>query len=428
MVETVKEKHTLKGRKLYIPRMSYDGAKCFAAAFRSIGVDADLSPDSDERTLELGAKYTSGDECYPEKVTLGNFMKVIESPGFEPSKTAFFMPTATGPCRFGQYAPYFRKILSDLGYDEVFVCSPTSKDGYEGIGEGASELMRTGWRALVAGDILRKCLLKTRPYEINKGETDEVHEDALNLVCKAIETPGISHKTRLNNMVQALKQTRDMFRSIRTKYTIDKPLIGVVGEIFCRLNSFSNEELIRKIEEHGGETWLADIGEWVMYTNEEQKWHYRMRGERFTKQMLGAYLKNYFQKKDEHALYEPFHEDFKGYEEPATVAEILSRSDPFLPREGCMGEMVLNIGKSIYLYEKGVDGIIDISPFTCMNGIICEAVYPNVSKQCERLPIRNFYFDGTQQDLDRDVGIFMELTQNYKRKKTRQRVYPDYFG
>jgi predicted nucleotide-binding protein (sugar kinase/HSP70/actin superfamily) len=200
-----------------------------------------------------------------------------------------------------------------------------------------------------------------------------------------------------------------------------------VGEIFCRLNTFSNEELIRKIEELGGETWLADIGEWVMYTNSEQKRHLRMRNQRFSRKMMGAYLKHYFQKKDEHELYEPFHDDFKGYEEPPDIDEILENSRPFLPREGCMGEMVLNVGKSIYLHEKGADGIVDISPFTCMNGIICEAVYPNVSKKCDSIPIRNFYFDGTQQDLDRDVGIFMELVQNYRRKKKISRVYPAYF-
>jgi len=39
--------------------------------------------------------------------------------------------------------------------------------------------------------------------------------------------------------------------------------------------------------------------------------------------------------------------------------------------------MVLNVGKAVYLAKKGAAGIIDISPFTCMNGIVCEAIYPN---------------------------------------------------
>ena len=95
---------TLHGRTIYVPRMTYGGARAFCAALRSVGLDARMSPPSDEETLLLGSAFTSGDECLPERVTLGNFLKVVRSPGFEPAKTAFFMPTAGGPCRFGQYA------------------------------------------------------------------------------------------------------------------------------------------------------------------------------------------------------------------------------------------------------------------------------------------------------------------------------------
>ena len=37
--------------------------------------------------------------------------------------------------------------------------------------------------------------------------------------------------------------------------------------------------------------------------------------------------------------------------------------------------MTLSVGKAIYLYNKGADGIIDISPFTCMNGIVSRKRY-----------------------------------------------------
>ena len=82
-----------------------------------------------------------------------------------------------------------------------------------------------------------------------------------------------------------------------------------------------------------------------------------------------------------------------------------------------MGEMVLNIGKSVYLAQKGSDGIIDISPFTCMNGIVSEAIYPRLSRDLGGIPIRNFYFDGTQSDLERDLGVYMELARSYRRKR-----------
>ena len=415
-------KHSLKGRTLYIPRMPYSGARVIAAAFQSIGVDARPTAPSDERTKELGGKYTSGDECYPEKVTLGNFMRITEEEGFDPVKTAFMMMTANGPCRFGQYAVYQRKILDDNGFQDVMILSPTSANSYEDI--GGQDILRTGWRAMVSSDILMKMLLKTRPYEINKGETDQVFGNALDDVCDAIREPGVNHKQKLANMRSALIRARDAFRAIPAHYDPERPLIGVVGEIFCRLNTFSNEDLVQKIEEAGGECWLSDVSEWVWYTNDEQQQNIREKGKRVSLEMLGAKIKNAVQRKDEHALLEPFREDFKGCEEPHSVHEVLNHSYPYLPYTGVLGEMVLSIGKAIYLYHKGADGIVDISPFTCMNGIVCEALYPVVSRDHDHIPVRTFYFDGTQSDLERDVGIFLELAKAYKRRKRTKRVYP----
>jgi predicted nucleotide-binding protein (sugar kinase/HSP70/actin superfamily) len=407
--------------------MTYGGARSFCAAFRSIGVNAQLSPESDERTLDLGGRWISGDECYPEKVTLGNFFKVIDSPDFEPSKTAFFMPTAFGPCRFGQYGPYLKNILEDLGYDDAMVVSPTSENGYEGLGDEKQDLIRTLWRGIIAADVLRKMMLRTRPYENTKGDTDAVYEESLGKIEKVLEARKMSGKERLEKLVAALTESRDSFRAVPAEYDPERPLIGIVGEIFCRLNRFSNDDTIRRIEALGGECWLSDMGEWVWYTNQRQKEILIEHGKKYTPAMAAALLKNKLQRQDEHKLYAPYHDDFKGYEEPE-VTEVLRLTEPYIPSSGAWGEMVLSTGKAIYLYEKGADGIVDISPFTCMNGIVCEAIYPDVSRDHDRLPIRNFYYDGTQSDLDRDLDIFLELARTYKRRKKKARVYPDCFN
>src|SRR6202142_1973886 len=102
------DRHPVTGKRIYIPPMAYGSARAFAAAFRAVGVDAEPTPPSDERTREVGGRYTSRDECYPAKVTVGDFMKLVEAPGADPARTVLFMPTADGPCRFGQYAPYLR--------------------------------------------------------------------------------------------------------------------------------------------------------------------------------------------------------------------------------------------------------------------------------------------------------------------------------
>jgi predicted nucleotide-binding protein (sugar kinase/HSP70/actin superfamily) len=404
--------------------MSDEGTRAFAAAFRYLGIEAYPSPDGDERTYEIAGRFTSGDECLPERVTIGDFLKVTEQPDFDPAKTAFFMPTASGPCRFGQYSPFLKQVLHELGYDDILIVSPTSADGYSSLGEYAGPMMRLGWWGLVGSDAVRKMLHIYRPHETQRGAADRACDRALGIFCDALADSSVPiGAKKLDQLAGALERGRDLFRAIPVDFSRETKLIGVVGEIFCRLSTFSNEDLIRQLETFGAQAWLSDISEWVWYTNLEQEKNLRLYGRALSLEMLKVKIKERVQHAHEARLLAPFREEFVGLEEPHSIMDVLNRSYPYLPYHGSLGEMVLSVGKAVYLYEKGVDGIIDISPFTCMNGIICESIYPKVSRDCDGMPIRTFYFDGTQTDLENDLGIFMELVSNYSRRKTKRRLF-----
>ncbi len=239
--------------------------------------------------------------------------------------------------------------------------------------------------------------------------------ESLDLACAVLARRNVSVKEQLLDLKAALARVKEAFLDIPTRDE-DRPLIGVVGEIFCRLNTFSNDELIRRIEAQGGECWLAGVGEWLWYTNAEQFRRFREEKRRASKDWLKAMITTRIMHKDEDALMDDFGDVFEGYGDPH-VGEIIELAEPYLPQSGAMGEMVLSTGGAIAFYEMGADGVVDISPFTCMNGIVTEAIYPKVSREHDNFPIRVFYFDGTQGDLDRDVGIFLELATTYKRRK-----------
>jgi predicted nucleotide-binding protein (sugar kinase/HSP70/actin superfamily) len=418
----------LHGLRLYIPRMNDCAAEAMAAAFRSVWIDAVALPPSDARTLELGARYLAGEECLPAKVTLGDFVKIIEGPAFDPNKTAFMLAAANGPCRFGQYAPHIRKVLRELGCPDVPLLSPTAEEGYQELGSLGPELARTGWRAIVASDILRKLLLKTRPYEANRGETDAAYALSLKELCATLEKPKRHPGDQLLALASTLVQIRERFRRVPARYDPERLFIGIQGEIFCRLNEFSNEHLIRRLEACGGEAWLSDISEWVWYCNMEQEdcsqnsWRGLLFG------MLGAKLRDHIQHADEATLRAPFAEDFLGYEEAEDIKQILRAGDAYLPHQSTSGEMVLSAAKVDYFFRKGVDGVIDISPFSCMNGIVSEALSPRQRQEHAGLPIKNFYFDGKGRDITSDLEIFLELARAYRQRKPHPRVYPPCFA
>lgn len=422
------KRQSLVGRTLYVPQMVYAGGSLIAAAFRSIGINATVPPDSDAETLEVGSLHASGEECLPHKITLGDFLKICRRPGFEADKTAFFMATAHGPCRFGQYAPYLKKELDGLGFSDAMVVSPSADNSYDGINEHAGELMRTMWMAVTCGDLAVKFRMKTRPYEINPGDTEKAYRASVDDFAVAIARRDVTPGQRYKQLVGLVEQMRDRFHKVPANYVKGRPLIGIVGEIFCRLNDFANDDALKKIEEYGGECWMAEFSEWVWYSNWGQGRQILRDNGRFSWEYLMFKIKAAFQRRYSHGLRAPVAEDLRGYDEAHDIGHVLDMSRPYLPPEGCLGEMVLSAGQACFLHSVGADGVIDISPFTCMNGIVAEAIYPAISRNRDDFPIRSLYFDGTNANTGRDIEIFLDLTRAYQKRKRTPRVYPKFFS
>ncbi len=417
----------LAGRTLYIPQMAYAGGRVIAAAFRSIGIDATITPDSDPETLVLGGLHASGEECLPHKITLGDFLKVCRQPGFDPAKTAFFMASSNGPCRFGQYAVYLKKELQRLGYGDVMIFSPSADNSYDDIRDHAGELMRTMWMAVTCGDLVTKFLYKTRPYEVNPGQAEAVYRQCVHDFEATISRQDLSVGKRYCLLIGLVEQMRDRFRAIPANYVKGRPLIGIIGEIFCRLNDFANQNTLNTIERLGGECWMSEFSEWVWYSNWAQGNQIIRDHGRLSLAYLLFKIKAGFQRRYSEGLRAPLVDDLKGYEEAHDITEVLEAARPYLPPEGCLGEMVLSAGQAVFLQKHGADGVIDISPFTCMNGTIAEAVYPAISEDHAGMPIRICYFDGVNASVDRDIEIFLDLAKSYQARKPHPRVYPDYF-
>ena len=414
--------HPLSGKTVYIPAMADGSVEALCAVLRWMGIEAHPTPPSDARTLELGGKHTSGDECFPARVTTGDFLKIAQQPGFDAKHTVFMMVTADGPCRFGQYAPFLRKVLREQGYGDIQVLSPHGEHGYSDFQDFGTAFVRTAWRGMVSADILRKLLLRTRPYETQPGASDRAFHDSIEDFCQTLEQSCSNSGCQMRSLTASLLRAKARFHAVPARFDGSRPLIGIVGEIFCRLNNFSNKDLVRRLEDHGAECWMSDISEWIAYTNIEEMRNLRLAGRTCSWPMIKSKLRSRIQHADEHALRSLFVENFAGYEEPG-IEEVLELAQPYLPFPGAEGEMVMNMGRSAYLARHGADGIVDISPFTCMNGVVSEAIYPKLSRDYAGIPIRNFYFDGQQSDLDRDIGIYLELARSYREKKSPQQFY-----
>jgi predicted nucleotide-binding protein (sugar kinase/HSP70/actin superfamily) len=393
-----------RARKVFIPYMS-DHSFPFAGAFRSCGVDAEVMEESDEETVRLGRKYTLGKECYPCILTTGDMLRTSKRSDFDPEHSAFFMPSGSGPCRFGQYHRFHRMVLSDHGFENVPIYAPNQDDRlYNELNVLGARFARAGWRAIVATDLLIKMLHETRPYELVAGETERVYREQLAALSAAMEKGG-------DEMFPALEHAAAAFSAI-PRNGAEKPVIGIVGEIYIRSNRFSNNGLVKKIEEFGGEAWLAPITEWVTYVNYMGKKKSRD-GKGSFSSLFNIMLTDYIQKKDEHRMEKIFERYLRQEEEPK-ISHVLNQARPYID-ESFEGEAILSVGKSIDFIRKGAVGIVNAMPFTCMPGTISSAIMKLIQNRYD-VPVINVAYDG-QGDGNTTTRLeaFMHQVKEYYR-------------
>jgi predicted CoA-substrate-specific enzyme activase len=388
-------------RTVYIPRMS-DHALAIAAAFEYCGTDAEVLPEPSKDAVDLGKKFVSGKECYPCAVTTGDMISKVMEPGFDPSKSAFFMPSGSGPCRFGQYNVFHRLVIEELGMEEIPIFAPNQDENfYEHLGIIGRDLVLRCWKGVVAIELLNKCLHETRPYEKEKGSADTLYGDYLKKAYKSIK--GVD-----GDIKDLLGRARRDFGHL-PRYAERKPLVGIVGEIFVRSNSFSNEDLIRKVESLGCEAYLAPVEEWLYYINHTAL--LRVLIKKDWSGIISLLLKRFFQKRIERSFGREFEGFLKNLHEPDTKI-LLDRASPYI-HHSFEGEAILSIGKSIDLIQRGAAGIINAMPFGCMPGTIVSGLMRGLNADFD-IPCLSIPYDGSESlTTDIQLEAFIDQAREY---------------
>jgi len=380
-----------------------DHAFALAAAFERCGVPSEVLPESDKKATDTGKMYVSGKECYPCAVTTGDMLKKALSPDFKPEESAFFMPSGSGPCRFGQYNIFHRLVLDEFGYSNVPILSPNQDaEFYKDLGIIGKDFTLCAWKGIIAFELLIKCLHETRPYEKEKGSTDFLYRQYLEKIY-------LSLRGKNGRLEDVFKGIRRDFENL-PRYADKKPLIGIIGEIFVRSNKFSNENLVRKIEALGGEAWLAPVEEWLYYVNQTGLQKALLKKD--WSAIMDTALKRIFQKRIEHRYAERFKGFLKTLKEPETK-DIFKKASPYLHRS-FEGEAILSIGKAVDLIESGASGIVNAMPFGCMPGTIVTALMQGV-KRDYGIPSINIPYDGTESPtIEIQLEAFMHQAREYE--------------
>jgi predicted nucleotide-binding protein (sugar kinase/HSP70/actin superfamily) len=270
---------------------------------------------------------------------------------------------------------------------------------------------------LVAYDMIQKMMHHTRPYEIEEGASEAVHDKYLAQLLDVMRDHSERIKTRggqllaylgmgLEDYEELLERAQAEFAAIPRRDE-DRPLVGVVGEFYVRLHPDSNQNIVRKLEKAGAEVWLAPLTEFVMYSNYLTGWlaEDALRDQPTwlnARMAMGKRFLASLAEKVEHGMFHATLPYMDGYDDvpPREVVDL--GADYVNRRFG--GEAICSMGKAEDFAIRGADGVVSVAPFNCMPGMTVTALSQSLRERHGGIPFLCLEYDGFE-DAARDTKI-----------------------
>lgn len=311
--------------------------------------------------IEVGLKYVNNDACYPTIVVAGQLLNALLSGEYDPDNTSIIITQTGGGCRATNYIAFLRKALLEAGYPQVPVVS-LNLSGFEG-NPGLSitpGLVHDALKALVWGDLLLATTLRVRPYEVNKGETNALYHRWDNKLKDSLlkHEKGV-FKKYINEIIAD-------FDAVEIDESIEKPKVGLVGEILVKFHPDANNDAIGVVEQEGGEAVMPGLIDFFMYC---------FYNTNFKHENLGAPAKNAMAANTGIWAIELYRKHMKeamlknpkfASRAPKHISELAQGASKILQLGNTTGEGWFLTGEMIELIESGVPNIICMQPFACL--------------------------------------------------------------
>jgi len=353
---------------LLLPSMGGISSESLAAVFRSGGYNAKAHSPADESVLKMGRGNTSCKECLPLILTTGTLLNYIHNGRRADEVVVFFMPSGTGPCRFGQYFIFMEDLVKRLQLADVALFSLNEDRAYTDLG---NDFHKKGWWAVVVSDVLEdiRSMLLTNASDVEEA-LDTFNAEVAKILA-ALE------KGSFPQIESQLRRTAERLGCISLKGPVAAvPVILLTGEIFVRRDALSRQNITEKLAEKGFATICSPIAEWLHYIDYLDD-HVNNPSGISLMARIGQKLRRKAMHKYETRIKSVLASSGLVHPAPVQVETVISKAAPFISPQ-LTGEAILTIGSSLSEVVTDVCGVIAIGPFGCMPNRLSEAILSDV--------------------------------------------------
>ncbi len=370
-----------KGYTIIAPQMSPIHFDIVKPLFTKHGYNA-VVLDNDNRTaIDVGLKYVNNDACFPSITVVGQIMEAVLSGKYDTDRLAILMTQTGGCCRASNYVAFIRRALEKAGLGHIPVISLNTNGMEKNSGFKLSPLMLIdAVHAIVYGDLIMRCLYRTRPYEKVKGSANELHKKWRDICIDSIS--GKRGSMKYKDICQGIVQD---FDALELDPKIVKPRVGIVGEILVKYMPLANNRLVELLEHEGAEAIVPDMIDFFNYSFYNNQYRHKYLGVSKKADIISKIAIKAVKLLRAPAVRAL--EKSQRFSAPVPIEEIAEMTKPFLSIGNQYGEGWFLTGEMVELLTHETDNIVCIQPFACLpnhvvgKGVIkaLKKVYPNAN-------------------------------------------------
>lgn len=349
----MRKKHTILA-----PQMSPIHFELIETAVRAAGYNIEVLPSMDMKAVDEGLKYVNNDACYPSIIVVGQMIEALKSGKYDLNNTSVIITQTGGGCRATNYIGFLKMALKHAGFEQVPIISLNAVGLEQQPGfKITTKLLNKAIMALVYGDLFMRVLYRTRPYEKVKGSANELHAKwnekvKVNLINGS--------KREFNNNIKEIIKDFDTLPLLN----INKPRVGVVGEILVKFHPTANNDIVGILENEGAEAVVPDLLDFFFYSTFDADFKARyLAGSKITQHLCNLaimYMESY-----RNTMKKSLEKSSRFYK-PKHIKELADMASPILSLGNQTGEGWFLTAEMIELIESGASNIVCLQPFACL--------------------------------------------------------------
>ena len=353
------------------------------------GYRMEILPAMDRQAVDEGLKYVNNDACYPAVIMVGQIVQALKSGAYDPDNTSVIITQSGGGCRATNYLALLKLGLRQAGFPDIPLISVNTVGLEKQPGFRYSiGLLNRCIMAMIYGDLFMRVLYRTRPYERFPGSANLLYEKWMKIAKDNVRN--CSHRIFKSNIRSIIREF-DRLELL----DIQKPKVGVVGEILVKYHPTANNDIINIIEQEGAEAVVPDLMDYLLYSSYNARFRYRYLAGKKLNMNIGNLAINYlqgFRKTMRKEL-----EKSERFMPPTPIGELADMASGILSLGNQTGEGWLVTAEMVEFIEQGTDNIICVQPLACLpNHVTGKGMIKPVK---ERYPFANIV------PIDYDPGI-----------------------